>query len=109
MYRIPNQDYSSNVPSKIVGILPKGYSKTVVVAGNITVQTGSDFDVDKLFGLFQDKNAKSKLAKRKNDLLNLSEAVLLNAKTAPYLFKPLTQDTLNALADEVQEGQQKMA
>lgn len=109
MYRIPNQDYSSNVPSKIVGILPKGYSKTVVVAGNITVQTGSDFDVDKLFGLFRDKNAKSKLAKRKNDLLNLSEAVLLNAKTAPYLFKPLTQDTLNALADEVQEGQQKMA
>ena len=109
MYRIPNQDYSSNVPSRIAGILPKGYSKTVVVAGNITVQTGSDFDVDKMFGLFRDKNAKSKLAKRKNDLLDLSEAVLLNAKTAPYLFRPLTQDTLNALADEVQEGQQKMA
>ena len=109
MYRIPNQDYSSNVPSRIAGILPKGYSKTVIVAGNITVQTGSDFDVDKLFGLFRDKNAKSKLAKRKNDLLNLSEAVLLNAKTAPYLFRPLTQDTLNALADEVQEGEEEMA
>jgi len=109
MYRIPNQDYSSNVPSRIAGILPKGYSKTVVVAGNITVQTGSDFDIDKLFGLFRDRNAKSKLAKRKNDLLNLSEAVLLNAKTAPYLFRPLTQDTLNALADEVQEGEEEMA
>ena len=109
MYRIPNQDYSSNVPSRIAGILPKGYSKTVILAGNITVQTGSDFDIDKLFGLFRDSTAKSKLAKRKNDLLNLSEAVLTNPKTAPYLFRPLAQDTLNALADEVQEGQQKMA
>ena len=33
MYRIPNQDYSSNVPSRIAGILPKGYSKTVILAG----------------------------------------------------------------------------
>ena len=61
-YRIPNQDYSSIVPSRIAGILPNGYSKTVIVAGNIVIQTGSDFDVDKLFALFR-RAAKSKVKK----------------------------------------------
>lgn len=100
MYRIPNQDYSSSVPVKIVGILPAGYSKTVIVPGGITVQTGSDFDIDKLFGLFRKENPKTKLEQQKNELLDLVEGVLRSKHTAPYLFKPLTQDTLDALAED---------
>lgn len=100
LYRIPNQDYSSNVPSKIVGVLPKGYTKTVIVPGNITIQTGSDFDIDKLFALFRKANAKSKLDKMKNEMLDLAEAILLDEATQPYLFKPLTQETLDALAED---------
>ena len=100
LYRIPNQDYSSNVPSKIVGILPRGYSKTVIVPGNITIQTGSDFDIDKLFALFRNTSPKTKLAENKNRMLDFVEAVLLDPSTAPYLFKPLTQDTLDALASD---------
>jgi len=100
LYRIPNQDYSSNVPSKIVGVLPKGYTKTVIVPGNITIQTGSDFDIDKLFALFRNSNPKSKLAKMKNELLDIAEAILLDEATQPYLFKPLTQETLDELAED---------
>jgi hypothetical protein len=99
-YRIPMQDYSSAVPSRIAGILPEGYSKTIVVAGNIIIQTGSDFDIDKLFALFRNSNEKlTQLQKEKNELLNLIEAVLTNEETMPYLFKPLAQETLNRLAD----------
>lgn len=99
-YRIPMQDYSSAVPSRIAGILPEGYSKTIVVAGNIIIQTGSDFDIDKLFALFRNSNEKlTKLQKEKNELLDLIEAVLTNEETMPYLFKPLDQETLNRLAD----------
>lgn len=103
LYRIPNQDYSSDVPSKIVGVLPEGYSKTVVVAGNITIQTGSDFDIDKLFSLFRNRKALKGVGKLKNRLLDLTEAVLLDPKTAPYLFKPLNQDTLDAIAEEMEQ------
>ena len=100
-YRIPMQDYSSAVPSRIAGILPEGYTKTIVVAGNIIVQTGSDFDIDKLFALFRNSNENlTQLQKDKNALLDLVEAVLTNAETMPYLFNPLNQDTLNALADD---------
>jgi len=100
MYRIPNQDYSSSVPVKVVGILPRGYSKSVIVPGGITIQTGSDFDIDKLFGLFRKENPKTKLEQQKNELLDLVEGVLRSKHTAPYLFKPLTQDTLDALAQD---------
>jgi hypothetical protein len=99
MYRIPNQDYSSAVPSKVAGILPRGYSKTVIVAGGITIQTGSDFDIDKLFNLFENKNPKNRLDRLKNELFNISYSILMNKETAPYLFAPLNQDTLNDLAD----------
>ena len=99
MYRIPNQDYSSAVPSQVAGILPRGYSKTVMVAGGITIQTGSDFDIDKLFNLFENKDPKNRLDRLKNELFNISYSILMNKETAPYLFAPLNQDTLNDLAD----------
>lgn len=50
-YRIPHQGKSSTLIMKVVGFLPESHSKTIVVPGNITVQMGSDFDVDKLFVL----------------------------------------------------------
>ena len=100
MYRIPNQDYSSAVPSKVAGLLPRGYSKTVAVAGGITIQTGSDFDIDKMFNLFENKDPKTKLDKLKNELFDISYSILINKETAPYLFAPLNQDTLNELAND---------
>ena len=48
-YRIPNQGMSSITALKIAGILPKGSGDTVVVYNEITAQTGSDFDIDKMF------------------------------------------------------------
>lgn len=48
-YRIPTSDKNSTLPLKIKYILPSSMKKTVVVPGNITLQSGSDFDIDKLF------------------------------------------------------------
>ena len=48
-YRIPTSDKNSTIPLKIKYILPSSMKKTVVVPGNITLQSGSDFDIDKLF------------------------------------------------------------
>lgn len=48
-YRIPNQAISSNDSVEIVGILPPGVDDQMVVYHEITVKTGSDFDIDKLF------------------------------------------------------------
>jgi hypothetical protein len=50
-YRIPNQKLSFNQPLEIVGILPKEVGNSIVAYSEIAVQTGSDYDIDKMFTL----------------------------------------------------------
>lgn len=48
-YRIPNQGLPSNDAFEILGILPDAVGDTVVAYTGITVKTGSDFDIDKMY------------------------------------------------------------
>lgn len=47
--RIPNQGFNSQAAVEIVGFLPPGSGDMVIVPDEITVQMGSDFDIDKLY------------------------------------------------------------
>jgi hypothetical protein len=47
-YRIPTQGPNSIIKLEVVGILPEVMGDLVIVPPEITVQMGSDFDVDKL-------------------------------------------------------------
>lgn len=47
-YRIPTQGLNSMVSFKVVGFLPKSSDQIAVVPYEITMQSGSDFDVDKI-------------------------------------------------------------
>ena len=48
-FRLPNQGASSQAAMKIVGFLPPGFYKTMIVPPEIVSQMGSDFDVDKVY------------------------------------------------------------
>lgn len=47
-YRIPTQGLNSMVSFKVVGFLPKSMDQLAAVPYEITMQSGSDFDVDKI-------------------------------------------------------------
>ena len=47
-YRIPTQGLNSMVSFKVVGFLPKSADQLAAVPYEITMQSGSDFDVDKI-------------------------------------------------------------
>ena len=47
-YRIPQQGKNSALVMDVVDFLPESYEKAIMVPGGITVQMGSDFDIDKL-------------------------------------------------------------
>ncbi|MBE16971.1 MAG: hypothetical protein CL867_12045, partial [Cytophagaceae bacterium] len=51
-YRVPNQGPSSTIILQVRNFLPESHPKSVRVPGAITTQSGSDFDIDKLFVLF---------------------------------------------------------
>lgn len=50
--RIPNQAYASNTPGIIAKYLSP-HINTIVVPSSFVAQTGSDFDIDKLFNYFK--------------------------------------------------------
>lgn len=50
-YRIPTEGKQSVSRFKIVGILPEVYGSTVIVPDEWVTQSGSDFDVDSIYGI----------------------------------------------------------
>lgn len=48
-YRIPTEDKYSAAPLKIVGFLPREAGDGIMLPNDITLLTGSDFDVDKFY------------------------------------------------------------
>ena len=51
-YRIPTEDKYSMLPLKIVGFLPQEGGTAIIMPKEVTVLTGSDFDVDKMYLIF---------------------------------------------------------
>ena len=98
--RIPNQDYNSMLPFKIVGFLPSTYENLAIVPSGITTQMGSDFDVDKLntyrrpYKVLGNETDGYKIvtkidteeSKLINEYFDLMRSVLLNASTLPKML-----------------------
>jgi len=121
-YRIPNGGKNMMMPLRIKYILPKGQSTAVLVPKGITVQMGSDFDIDKLYLMFPNVSTRpdgnitpitfnptellkdekvnkeylQKLSKKQleNIIISLSQSVLTNPYHYEEMMSPLDSDTL---------------
>jgi hypothetical protein len=119
MYRIPHQGKSSTVIAKVAGILPKSHKKTVMVPANITEQTGSDFDIDKMFTMFPEFSGSAREGFTKdaidpllplemqsesairNSMLDIIEAISMSPNHTVETFKPLNTNRLEAFTKDV--------
>lgn len=117
-YRIPQQGKSSAVVMKVVDFLPENYEKAIMVPGGITKQMGSDFDIDKLFLIFQERlgatpskaikpnytpGAKNNRKQRNNLIYNVFKSILTDPKHLQEVLTPLSARTLEDFADNVRE------
>lgn len=61
-YRIPTEGKQSVAVMKVIGFLDETYGSTIIVPDAWVTQTGSDFDIDSIYGMcfefYQDKNGK---------------------------------------------------
>jgi hypothetical protein len=48
-YRVPTQGQNSTIPVEIVDLFPSQRGSIISFPAGITAQTGSDFDIDKMF------------------------------------------------------------
>lgn len=66
-YRIPSEDKYSMAPIKIVGFMPKEAGDGIMLPYEITLITGSDFDVDKFYIMRKDIPIRTK---RRKEIFN---------------------------------------
>lgn len=71
-YRIPTEDKYSMIPMKIKGFLPKAAGEALMLPKEITLLTGSDFDVDKVYVMLKTFEYKERTnwSQLKKDFLN---------------------------------------
>lgn len=57
-YRIPTEGKQSVVMMKVVGFLDESQGSTIVVPDEFVTQTGSDFDIDSIYGIYHNFTTK---------------------------------------------------
>ena len=113
-YRIPNQGKNSMLPIKVVGFLPESHEKAIMVPGGVTVQMGSDFDIDKMFIIQPETrivkgrsmrvtpnyDINASRQEREAALYNIMDSILMSKNHIQEVLSPLDSTTLKDLAAE---------
>lgn len=98
LYRIPTSNKSSMIPVRVKKILPKQYANVVMIPGELTIQQGLDFDVDKsqLLRRVLLKDGKIDRANVDTRLFDLYWDVLNSPEFHQEVLTPLDTPTLQA-------------
>lgn len=102
-YRIPTEDKYSMAPLRIKGFIPKSAGEVVILPKEITLLSGSDFDIDKLYIIIKDFLR----TKKKVNYDKIKEA-LLKDETLQEMFKEnktiAFTDNIERIIEEIDEG-----
>lgn len=107
-YRIPTEGKQSIGVMKVVGLLDETQGSTIVVPDDWVLQTGADFDIDSIYGIYHaatfDKNGKP----QKVEYIEGEDDAAVDRRYNNYLFNNLSkeniQDARDIAIDLSQEG-----
>ena len=113
-FRIPTQGHNSMMSVEIVGFLPEEQGDLILAPKDFTVQTGWDFDVDKLYTYMynvQYKNGKlttefentleNTAEIKQNNILDIHHSVMENPEMAKLILAPESFGDLKDIVKEV--------
>lgn len=107
-YRIPTEGKQSVAVMKVVGLLDESQGSTIVIPNEWVLQTGADFDIDSIYGIYHtatfDKNGKP----QKVEYIEGEDDAAVDRRYNNYLFNNLSreniQDARDIAIDLSQEG-----
>lgn len=102
LYRIPTSNKSSMLPVRVARITPPQLNNIVMMPGELTIQQGLDFDVDKsqLIRRVLDKEGKPDKDDVDTKLFNLYWGILTNKAHTLELLTPLASPTMEAKLEQ---------
>lgn len=109
-YRIPTEDKYSIFRCKIKGFIPRQQGELIILPSEITLLSGTDFDIDKMYCWF--KNGKNKIEKikdtdekaraaRRDRMFDIQWAVMGHESSVEKQLNPGGYDVLKKLAGDV--------
>lgn len=100
-YRIPTEDKYSMAPLKIVGFLPREAGDGIMLPNDITLLTGSDFDVDKEYLMRKDYGITDTKISRANMQRILYEELINSQKgNLTYELKNKLNELVNSFLND---------
>lgn len=98
-YRIPTEGKQSVAVMKVVGLLDESQGSTIVVPDEWVLQTGADFDIDSIYGIYHtatfDKNGKP----QKVEYIEGEDDAAVNRRYNNYLFNNLSRENIQDARD----------
>lgn len=74
-YRIPTEGKQSIITIKVKGFLPDAYGSTIIVPEEWVTQTGSDFDIDSVYGICHNIRSRTKYEFKDGEILTRINAI----------------------------------
>ena len=110
IYRIPTQGKNSALPIRLKSFTPEAFGATITLPAEITTQSGSDYDIDKVYveikhftvenGVFEVIKGEGRKS-RNNTIIDTHFKVLTDPKHFKELITPNNSDTLNDMSEEM--------
>jgi hypothetical protein len=98
-YRIPTEGKQSIAVMKVVGLLDESQGSTIVVPDEWVLQTGADFDIDSIYGIYHtayfDENGKP----HKVEYIEGEDDAAVERRYNNYLFSNLTRENIQDARD----------
>lgn len=98
-YRIPTEGKQSIAVMKVVGLLDESQGSTIVVPDEWVLQTGADFDIDSIYGIYHtayfDRNGKP----HKVEYIEGEDDAAVERRYTNYLFNNLTRENIQDARD----------
>lgn len=108
-YRIPTEGKQSIAVMKVVGLLDESQGSTIVVPDEWVLQTGADFDIDSIYGIYHtayfDRNGKP----HKVEYINGEDEVSTYRRYIGYINSLIDKETRKATSSEFTKEEFKEA
>lgn len=98
-YRIPTEGKQSIAVMKVVGLLDESQGSTIVVPDEWVLQTGADFDIDSIYGIYHTAYFDKEGKPHKVEYIDGEDEVAIDRRYTNYLFNNLTRENIQDARD----------
>lgn len=106
-YRIPTEGKQSVAIMKVVGLLDESQGSTIVVPDEWVLQTGADYDIDSIYGIYYNASFDKEGKPHKVEYIDGTDEEAVTKRYNNYLYSHLSREAIQDAKDIAMELKQE--